>query len=87
MRTFFKRMDILRNVEGRVGVPLLLWFLGVPGGVCIDAKSDQENWRAVSPPISQKRTLPTSVYTRPFRKNLKQNTGLLDHPNLAWLKA
>jgi len=26
---------MIENAEGKVGIPLLLWFLGVPGIVCI----------------------------------------------------
>ena len=26
---------LIRQIEGKVGIPLLLWFLGVPGFVCI----------------------------------------------------
>jgi hypothetical protein len=26
---------LLANAQGRVGVPILLWLLGVPGGVVI----------------------------------------------------
>jgi hypothetical protein len=26
---------LVRDIEGKVGVPLLLWFLGVPGFVCL----------------------------------------------------
>ena len=33
MKKAFKK--ILTDVEGRVGPPILLWFLGVPGGVCL----------------------------------------------------
>ncbi len=27
--------SLIKNIQGRVGVPILLWFLGVPGFVCI----------------------------------------------------
>jgi hypothetical protein len=30
-----KAMAISRKVEGRVLPPLLLWMLGVPGGICV----------------------------------------------------
>jgi hypothetical protein len=30
-----KMMSVVENVEGRVGMPILLYFLGVPGFVCI----------------------------------------------------
>lgn len=30
-----KIQTILKNVEGRIAPPLLLWLLGVPGGICI----------------------------------------------------
>ena len=30
-----KWKETLTNVEGRVGPPLLLYFLGVPGGLCV----------------------------------------------------
>ncbi|MDI1294251.1 MAG: hypothetical protein PSV18_16165 [Methylobacter sp.] len=30
-----KSMTFSRKVEGRVLPPLLLWMLGVPGGICI----------------------------------------------------
>jgi len=33
MKNFIKR--IRDDVEGRVGPPLLLYFLGVPGGICV----------------------------------------------------
>jgi hypothetical protein len=26
---------VLANEDGRVGPPLLLWFLGVPGSICV----------------------------------------------------
>ena len=26
---------VVDNINGRVGVPILLYFLGVPGGVCV----------------------------------------------------
>jgi hypothetical protein len=26
---------IIRNIEGRITPPLLLWALGVPGSVCV----------------------------------------------------
>lgn len=26
---------IIRNNDGKVGVPILMWFLGVPGFVCV----------------------------------------------------
>jgi hypothetical protein len=25
----------IRRVEGKIGVPILLWFLGVPGFICV----------------------------------------------------
>lgn len=27
--------QVIENINGKVGVPILLWFLGVPGGVVI----------------------------------------------------
>ena len=27
--------NIILNIEGRIGPPLLLYVLGVPGGVCL----------------------------------------------------
>jgi hypothetical protein len=30
-----KVKNISQNIEGRVGPPLLLYFLGVPGGICL----------------------------------------------------
>ena len=27
--------DLYKNAEGRVAPPLILWFLGVPGSVCL----------------------------------------------------
>lgn len=27
--------SLIEKVEGKVGIPLLLWFLGVPGLVCV----------------------------------------------------
>ncbi len=30
-----KFQEIVSNVEGRVGPPMLLWFLGVPGSICV----------------------------------------------------
>ncbi len=26
---------ITRNEDGKIGVPILMWFLGVPGIVCV----------------------------------------------------
>ncbi len=28
-------IGMLKNTEGRVGPPMLLWFLGVPGSICV----------------------------------------------------
>lgn len=30
-----KNFTIRKNSEGKVAVPILMWFLGVPGFVCI----------------------------------------------------
>jgi hypothetical protein len=30
-----KAREVVENMEGRVGPPLLLWFLGLPGGLCL----------------------------------------------------
>lgn len=30
-----KLVKVLKDVEGRVAPPLILWFLGVPGFICI----------------------------------------------------
>jgi hypothetical protein len=30
-----KAMTFSRKVEGRILPPLLLWMLGVPGGICV----------------------------------------------------
>ncbi len=30
-----KMTDILVDVQGRVGVPILMYFLGVPGFLCV----------------------------------------------------
>jgi hypothetical protein len=27
--------SVIHNEEGRVGPPILLWLLGVPGGICV----------------------------------------------------
>jgi hypothetical protein len=36
MKLAKKKMDtLIDNVNGRVGVPILMYFLGVPGFVCI----------------------------------------------------
>jgi len=31
MKTMIKVQEVIDNVNGKVGVPILLWFLGVPG--------------------------------------------------------
>jgi hypothetical protein len=35
MKPLQKFREFKEDVEGRVGPPLLLWFLGVPGGICV----------------------------------------------------
>jgi hypothetical protein len=30
-----KLIETVKDTEGRIGPPLLLWFFGVPGGVCL----------------------------------------------------
>ena len=30
-----KIQDSIENMNGKVGVPILMWFLGVPGFVCV----------------------------------------------------
>lgn len=30
-----KMLEMVNNVEGRVGIPILMYFLGVPGFVCV----------------------------------------------------
>lgn len=36
MKLFKRKSDLLiNNVNGKVGVPILMWFLGVPGFVCV----------------------------------------------------
>jgi hypothetical protein len=30
-----KIKEVIASVEGRVGPPVLLYFLGVPGGLCV----------------------------------------------------
>jgi hypothetical protein len=30
-----KLQEIAMNIDGRVGPPMLLWFLGVPGSICL----------------------------------------------------
>ncbi len=27
--------EVVKNVEGRVAPPLILWILGVPGSICV----------------------------------------------------
>lgn len=30
-----KMMNLIRTNDGKVGVPILMWLLGVPGVVCV----------------------------------------------------
>jgi hypothetical protein len=34
MNTKSSYLKLVKNIEGSVSQPLILWFLGVPGGIC-----------------------------------------------------
>ncbi|MEO7162990.1 MAG: hypothetical protein ABI041_08725 [Bdellovibrionia bacterium] len=35
MKAFKTAKNVILNVEGRIGPPVLLYILGVPGGLCL----------------------------------------------------
>ncbi len=35
MKVLQKRIPLIKDIEGRITPPLVLWLLGVPGSICV----------------------------------------------------